>query len=291
MECLNPMWKVVTKVYPATKVKKLGVTGAVRRVKLPCGKCAFCLQSKRSQWMFRIFYEMRYQEHPGWFITLTYNEKHVERAPDGRLSLRFRDVQLFIKKLRKAGYYVKYICVGEYGSETKRPHYHLLLWTSCPVGELENFWSNKDGEALGRIHVGRVSMQSAMYTLKYIIQPKTQVDGIEKTRAQFSKGLGLSYLSRRVYDYHAGDHDHPNFMGMVDGRDVALPRYYKLKIFTRWQCREEARRLSYERVRELWALYRSLRAKGVKGIRSYLRALRVERAKRIISKTKFSEKL
>jgi len=143
--------------------------------KVPCGKCAFCLTNNRSQWMFRIHHEMRNQMVPGWFLTLTYDEKHVKRVsyvdPDTgkyvrKLSLRFRDVQLFIKKIRKAKYYVKYVCVGEYGSQTKRPHYHMLIWTDCPDHELEAKWG------LGRLDFGSLTMQSAMYTLKYIIQPK-----------------------------------------------------------------------------------------------------------------------
>lgn len=263
--------------------------------KVPCGKCAFCLQSKRSQWMFRIYYEMKTQQYPGWFITLTYNEKFVERAPDGRLSLRFKDVQLFFKKLRKAGHYAKYVCVGEYGSQTLRPHYHVLLWTSCPAVELEKFWTVEwkgKAHSLGSLHVGAITMASAMYALKYIIQPKqAAVDGIEKTRAQFSKGLGLGYLSDRIYEYHSGDPDSGNFVGMVDGRTVAIPRYYRLKIFTKWQCREERRRLSYVKWKEQRKLYRMLRSKGVKKIRKYLEALNVVRARRIIEKSKFTETL
>lgn len=271
MECLKPL--------------DLAIVG-----KVPCGKCAFCLVNKRSQWMFRIFYEMKFQEHPGWFLTLTYEERFVKRVADGRLSLRFRDVQLFLKKLRKAGYYAKYICVGEYGSATARPHYHMLLWTDCAVCELESFWSIRDGRILGRIHVGRITMQSAMYTLKYIIQPKQVAgEGIERTRAQFSKGLGLAYLDTAVYDYHTSDYDSPMFMSVVDGQRVALPRYYKFKIFTKFQMRREAARCRYVKMKEETKVYRALRKRGVRNIRPYLKALRVESAARIISSTKFSE--
>lgn len=256
---------------------------------VPCGKCAFCLMNKRSQWMFRIHYEMKAQTNPGWFITLTYEQKYVKRAADGRLSLRFRDVQLFLKKLRKAKYNAKYICVGEYGTETHRPHYHMLLWTDCPVGKLERFWTTKRGELLGRIHFGRITMASAMYTLKYIIQPKQKEEnGIEKTRAQFSKGLGLSYLSRAVYDYHTFDYDSPNFLGVVDGKPVALPRYYRYKIFTKYQMRREASRIKSEKLKAETQQFRELRAKGVKKIRPYLKALRVDQANMILKKTKYN---
>lgn len=253
---------------------------------VPCGKCAFCLMNKRSQWMFRIFYEMKSQVQPGWFITLTYNEKYVKRVPAG-LSLRFRDVQLFLKKLRKAKYYAKYICVGEYGAETKRPHYHLLLWTDCLPSALEQYWSTNKGANLGGIHIGHLSMSSAMYTLKYIINPKQQqIDGLEKTRAQFSKGLGLAYLSTAMYNFLTADYELPSFSGMVDGRVVALPRYYRYKIFTKYQLKKEAGRLRDEQLKNETKQFKELRAKGVKKIRPYLQALRVCRAEQILKSTK-----
>lgn len=241
--------------------------------------------------MFRIHHEMKAQQYPGWFITLTYNEKYVRRLDDGRLSLRFRDVQLFLKRLRRAKHYAKYICVGEYGGQTQRPHYHMLLWTDCDPCKLEHYWSvqNKQNvlEPMGGIHVGRISMQSAMYTLKYIIQPKVKIDdGRERTRAQFSKGLGLDYLTRAVYDYHTFDYDAPVLMSVVDGRKVALPRYYRYKIFTKYQLAKEAHKVKWESIRKRRRHMRQLIALGVKDTKSYMHALRIEQCNRIIEKTK-----
>lgn len=245
--------------------------------------------------MFRVHHEMRLQERPGHFITLTYGEKFVKRvvyrdpasgATVNRLSLRFRDVQLFLKRVRKAKFYVKYICVGEYGGQTLRPHYHMLLWTDCPFVKLESFWR------LGRIHFGRITMQSAMYCLKYIIQPKQRAQfGVEKTRAQFSKGLGLGYLTSQVYDYHTCDYHNPVVFSYIDGRKVALPRYYKSKIFTRYQMREEVRKGSFRRKREETVMYQRLRKRGIRNIRPYLQALRVDKAGFILESTKFNQTL
>lgn len=131
-------------------------------------------------------------------------------------------------------------------------------------------------------------MQSAMYTLKYILQPKEQVKGIEKVRAQFSKGLGMAYLSSTVYDYHTMDYNAPNFCSMVNGEKVALPRYYQYKIFTKYQRQGELVRLSLLRWKEKRKLYAKLRAKGVKKIRWYLQALKLEQAQRIINKSKIN---
>lgn len=253
---------------------------------VPCGRCAFCLQNKRSSWMFRIHHEMRAQDKPGYFLTLTYDEKHVKRVADGRLSLRFRDVQLFLKRLRKEKFYAKYICVGEYGGLTKRPHYHLLLWSDCSADKIIAFWK------LGSVHFGRLSMASAMYTLKYIIQPKQrQVDGVERTRAQFSKGLGLGYLTAGVYDYHTLDYDEPVMFSRIDEKKVALPMYYKRKIFTKYQMKVQGNEMKIECSKKNRRRFRELRSQGVRNIRNYIQALRCEQAKRIILKTKFNQVL
>lgn len=270
---------------------------------VPCGKCAYCLVNKRSAWMFRIHFEMRDQLHKGYFLTLTYDEKHVGRTASGRLSLRFRDVQLYLKRFRKAKHYVKYICVGEYGGLTNRPHYHMLLWTDAsPQFIQENWKSSKDNSVMGIVHFGNLSMASAMYTLKYIIQPKVRLEdevdcfgrnvpGREKTRAQFSKGLGLGYLTTAMYNFHTADYENPEMFSIIDGRKVALPRYYKSKIFTKHQLAKEASKNKWESIRARRQKMRDLIAKGVTGTYAYIQRLRAEGAKRIIEKTKFNQSL
>lgn len=260
---------------------------------VPCGKCAFCLTNKRSSWMFRIVHEMRNQQVPGYFLTLTYDEKHVKRVgPQGQLSLRFYDVQLYLKRIRKAKYYAKYICVGEYGGQTQRPHYHMLLWTDAPVAFLEQNWkSSVDNSPMGAIHFGRLSVASAMYTLKYIIQPKvvqSENEIREKTRAQFSKGLGLSYLTTEVYEWHTLDMDNPEMFSVIDGQKVALPRYYKNKIFTTVQMQKQQSKTKWECIRKRRKAMREALKLGIKDTKTYFKKVRVERARMIISKTKYS---
>lgn len=264
-----------------------------RKVTVPCGKCAFCLTNKRSSWMFRILQEMRHQQHRGYFLTLTYNEKFVARVgPEGQLSLRFRDVQLYLKRIRKAKYYAKYICVGEYGAETQRPHYHMLLWTDAPVEFLEENWKDaRSGERLGHIMFGKLEVGSAMYTLKYIIQPKVRQgeDELrEKTRAQFSKGLGLAYLDHSVYEHHTFAYDDPQLFVVVDGRKVALPRYYKNKIYTKHQLREVAWRHSLKRHKEKRKEIRAIRDRGINAAHKYLFGLRLDQHLAILKTTKYN---
>ena len=75
------------------------------------------------------------------FVTLTYSDEgiaHLDRCIDpetgeigaGPLrSLNKRDIQLFMKRLRKrTGAKIRYLQCGEYGSKTQRPHHHVLLF-------------------------------------------------------------------------------------------------------------------------------------------------------------------
>lgn len=260
---------------------------------VPCGKCAFCLTNKRSGWMFRVVHEMRNQKVPGYFLTLTYDEKHVKRVgPLGQLSLRFYDVQLYLKRIRKANYYAKYICVGEYGTETQRPHYHMLLWTDAPSSFLERNWkASIDDSPMGAIHFGKLTVASAMYTLKYIIQPKVRTsddDPREKTRAQFSKGLGLSYLTTEVYEWHTLDMDNPEMFSVIDGKKVALPRYFKNKIFTSVQMQKQQQKCKWECIRKRREQMRYALKNGVKDTKSYFKKIRLDQALLILNKTKYS---
>lgn len=256
--------------------------------KVPCGKCAFCLQNKRHDWQFRIYHEIKAQEHPGLFLTLTYHPKYVKRTPNG-FSLRFRDVQLYFKRLRKAGYKIKYIAVGEYGTSTFRPHYHILLWTNTPITELERQWW------CGAIHVGRVAMASAMYTLKYIIQRKQSIpEGLEVPRAQFSRGLGISYLGRdyasaeAIYNYH---NDGPNFFSYIEGAKVSLPRYYRDKIFTKHIKKIEQKKVEKQVKESELQEYARLKKKGIQDPESYILRQRIDNHNAIIRKTKHNQHL
>lgn len=105
------------------------------------------------------------------FITLTYDTKHVPITKNLFMSLRKRDVQLFMKRLRfmhgplKDGQKpIKYYVAGEYGGRTLRPHYHIILF-NADLKHIQSAWD------LGQVHYGTVTDASVGYTLKYISKP------------------------------------------------------------------------------------------------------------------------
>lgn len=103
----------------------------------PCGKCFPCKMSKRRTWAHRILLESYcYQDNA--FVTLTYEDEFMPRNEKGRGILLPSDPQQFLKtfreRLRRANpdFRIRFFCVGEYGDDTWRPHYHLALFNYKP---------------------------------------------------------------------------------------------------------------------------------------------------------------
>lgn len=146
------------------KQKKMG---SWEEIPVPCGKCPECRARLVSSWSFRLMQEYKHSDS-GHFITLTYDTQHVPITPNGFMTLNKRDIQLFMKKLRK--HYdrkiVYYLC-GEYGGKTKRPHYHAIIFNLDRLAPLEESWN------IGAIHYGEVNEASVGYTLKYMDKPRT----------------------------------------------------------------------------------------------------------------------
>lgn len=283
-------------IYCQARYVKSAVKGVVcvrpgKWQKVPCGKCGMCLENRRKSWMFRIWHEMHGQQNRGWFLTLTYGPKFVKRGDSGHLSLHFKDVQGFFKQLRWCGYYVKYICVGEYGEKKERPHYHLLLWTDARPEDLQFFWH------YGHVDFGELEMASAMYTLKYIIQPKWYPEGTERPRAQFSRGIGICYLGKdeafeKVYRFHSSG-SVANLFSVIEGKKVALPRYYRDKILTTGQRKEAAKLMLEEKRKVDEKLRRDWVRSGndERAYDAYAKGLRKDCSEHILKTTKYGLKL
>ena len=72
------------------------------------------------------------------FVTLTYAPENEDKLEfhEGFPSLDPSHATKFIKKIRKKlePHKLRYYLVGEYGSQTQRPHYHLVLFGMPPCG-------------------------------------------------------------------------------------------------------------------------------------------------------------
>lgn len=128
-------------------------------IKIPCGKCAGCRAQKTREWADRMILELDHSKK-GIFLTLTYDNDHVPiryqcTTGESVLTLNKRDVQLFMKRLKKRfpDCEIRRVVKGEYGKNTHRPHYHLALYG---IG-LEDF---KDLDIKGKNELGDIYYKS-----------------------------------------------------------------------------------------------------------------------------------
>lgn len=225
MNCPNPKW-----VAPGGKP-----------LLVPCGKCVACLHNKRQEWSFRLLQEWK-RSVTAAFITLTYHPKFV---PDSGVSKRH--LQLFIKRLRKNEENVlqrksslRYYAVGEYGSHTARPHYHIILFGQETGDEtIRKSWRIGDQE-IGIVHIGKVTEASIRYTTKYVIQRSIVPCQVARPFALMSRsyGLGGFYLTEEMIKWHR---DNKANYTNVYGEKGRLPRYYKDKIWYRSVNRKDGK--------------------------------------------------
>lgn len=205
--CLTPLWLEKRKIY------------------VPCGQCKQCLLKSTYDWAHRIMVEAAHHEQ-NCVVTLTYNEDN--KPSDGLL--HYRDVQLFMKRFRKAiaPQTVRFFCSGEYGDEFGRPHYHHILFGYFPDDAVYMFsrHGNKfyKSEYLNGIWgkgfatVGTLTEKSAFYCAKYL-QKLNFSDKEVPPFVHMSLRPGIGYqaystsmaIDKKLY---------------VGGRAVSLPRYY-----------------------------------------------------------------
>ena len=109
-------------------------------VEVPCQKCLECRVQYARTWADRCVLEAKQYKY-NYFVTLTYDDYFL---PD-RNSLEPKDVQLFLKRLRKKfkGIKIRVLYSGEYGDVSWRPHYHLLLF-NLPLDDLTYQFERKE---------------------------------------------------------------------------------------------------------------------------------------------------
>jgi hypothetical protein len=200
-------------------------------IDLPCGKCYECKARRVSGWSFRLMKEAEVSTS-AFFVTLTYAPEYTKTTKNGFMNLDKRDLQLFMKRLRKRNENkLKYYAVGEYGGKTDRPHYHIIL-LNADVETIQYAWE------LGEIHIGDVNESSIGYTLKYVSKesriPKHQNDDRQKEFSLMSKRMGENYLTSQMINWHLNENAILDRMycNLKDGKKIAMPRYYRDKIYS-----------------------------------------------------------
>lgn len=225
--------------YPITIRDKLrGTDINPVRILVPCGKCINCIQRKRAEWSFRILQELKISSKST-FLTLTYNEESIPKNNQ----LEKKILQDYFKRVRITEPDLKYYAVGEYGTQTLRPHYHAIVF-GCDNNTLINQWHNTKStnkDALGFVTCDTVTEASIHYVTGYIVSKYGKID--EKTGkalntwsdkdiapfALMSKGLGKIYLKHNTH-FHKSNFTTETIK--EGGQKQLIPRYYRDKIFS-----------------------------------------------------------
>lgn len=208
--------------------------GLSRIFDVPCGHCINCRLNYAKKWSQRCLLECKSWSE-NFFITLTYDEENLPLNHDYStgevlsMTLVPQDVTAFLKRLRE--YYnrefnhqgIRFYMAGEYGDNTFRPHYHLIMF-NLPIFDLE-FYSNSPlgdvyynsstiSKLWGKGHcvIGEVTAESAAYVARYCQKKATKnIDydalGIAKEYTNMSRkpGIALPYLQEHFAEIYMDD--------------------------------------------------------------------------------------
>lgn len=234
---------------------------------IPCGQCIGCRIRQREDWTTRIELEARdYPKEEVWFITLTYDDDHVpgmivktgeimrkvqytwkpgEKRPSSVQVLLYEDIQKFLKRLRKA--YrgkLRYFVAGEYGEQTARPHYHMILYGWRPT-DLENlykihhngYYTSKwlaDLWGMGQVQIAQAVPETYRYVAGYVTKKMYEIDG-KKANEYYELGQTKPFacmslkpgLGDNYYQEHKAEIWRQGYIQCTNGKQAQIPRYYE----------------------------------------------------------------
>lgn len=233
--------------------RNLVLHGKYRRYDIiPCGKCIGCYLENARDKAVQLSLEQKnpkYKKNEIWFITLTYEDEflpihtYVDEVTGevfSGASLQLRDLQNWIKKIRDnhPNKNIRYMAAREYGSNTLRPHYHVIVF-GLPLDEklFVKVGNNTNGDALwttpqldniksrdcwtvrrpigdrtaplyraGNVTVGEVTFQSISYVARYTMKKANKTYDSEwwyKSQGLDLEGISQSQdLGKWYYDEH-----------------------------------------------------------------------------------------
>lgn len=196
----------------------------------PCGKCIVCKEKKRRQWAIRMENEKSFNKSC-FFVTLTYSDDNLYRIEDGQpASLNKAHYTKFLKRLRRSlPYPVRFFGVGEYGSESFRPHYHFMFFLPEYV-KLGDFRSHIDKAwKLGFNKVKNGISKRMYYIAKYTVKGSDHPFCTEKPFQTCSCSPPLGYRSfeqnLRILDSEVTH----NYIVSPSNRKSSIPRSFENK--------------------------------------------------------------
>jgi len=243
MPCFHPLKGYRLTGGGLTQNKAHSATHAPMTV--PCGQCIGCRQDRARDWSVRIRHEATLHDESS-FLTLTYSDEHLPANE----SVNVRDLQLFFKRLRKQiePTKVRYYACGEYGDETRRPHYHAIVF-GYDFPDKKKYRKSKTGHILyrsetldglwpsGQCDIGNVTRETGSYVARYCLKKVTgppseaHYGGRQPEFAVMSTRPGIGYGWFQKYESDA----FPSAFIVLNGQKYPVPRYYKSKLRSRYE--------------------------------------------------------
>ena len=272
-------WERVLEQHPDMTQEEVATYYGYNKVyKTPCNSCDECLlnRSKRKAAQMMIENYDRQDTSGSWFMTLTYDDNHIpynEVWKDGKLvsveeSLPPKDpyqyehkrdrkkcIKPFIDNISYRAM-TKYgderpmwFYCGEYGGQTKRPHFHMIMFgIHIPPEELK-VYENRNGYILyewtkgaeiwenGFVTVGNFTPETAAYVAGYVLKKQstkvknwyyTQQGKIpEYTGQSRYPAIGANYYEKHKDEIYLTDEIYiPGAMGVMKLRPTS---YYDNK--------------------------------------------------------------
>lgn len=228
-------------------------------IEIPCGKCLACRMKYSRDWADRCIMELPYHDS-SYFVTLTYDNDHLPvndfvDPVDGVIgqmpTLIKSDVSDFMKNLRRQLDYhfpdhapISFFAAGEYGGQTSRPHYHLIIF-GLQLNDLQmykkstlgyNYYNSEFLQSVwkkGYVVVADVTWQSAAYVARYILKKQTGDQSEVYDRFNFQQEFSLMSrrpsIGRRFFEEHFHElyeFDSINVPTSEGGRKVRPNRYF-----------------------------------------------------------------
>lgn len=242
---------------------------------VPCGMCSYCRMKYSLRWKQRLEQEFKDNTHAV-FFTLTYSEKNVplaylngtemysddwEETIDvssilnlhdentdylySRESFPFaskRDIQLFIKRVRKECYKydteIRYYVISEYGPKTYRAHFHGILFydgervtdkireivsSKWKLGFSDVKFAEQNASKYVSQYVSGSTGLPLLYNFKafkpFVLASRNKPIGFKYFSEDNEKDLFFSSATTYIRQDKQGEHEEP------------LPFYYRSKLF------------------------------------------------------------
>ncbi len=222
-----------------------------RYIEVECGHCFECRKKKRREWRIRNYEQLK-ETPTAVFFTGTVSSERYEYIKnrygledDNEIITKIH--RLFLERIRKQmGFSIKHWTVTEKGhTNTRRIHLHGLYYTPegmskfTLVNLLRNNWID------GYCYNGKyVNEKTINYVSKYMTK-KDEDNPDFQGKVLCSPGLGRKFVDEKKNRYKWNGQETKEDYYCKNGQLLALPRYYKTKLFTEeqrellWMYRED----------------------------------------------------